>query len=168
MFVRLGNRAVEIIVLFFAVLGFLFVPLGKRTGWEHARAIFATEAASEARQELGDAFERVTDSLVSTGDASQATDPTQMRLRQRSSDSALADRWAMCVEDHRPSSRSRPCVHRAASPRGEAATGLSGAFAPPAQLRPERSVDAALLEPSPAPANPDASPGECRLPPPSR
>ena len=45
-------RTVELVVLLFAVLGFMFVPLGKRTGLEHARAVLSTGAAVEAGQAL--------------------------------------------------------------------------------------------------------------------
>ena len=32
----LGKRPIELVVLFFALYAFVFVPLGKRTGFEHA------------------------------------------------------------------------------------------------------------------------------------
>ena len=36
----------------FALLGFLYVPLGHHTGYEHARAVLSTPAASAAIQDL--------------------------------------------------------------------------------------------------------------------
>jgi hypothetical protein len=36
----------------FALLGFLYVPLGRHTGFEHARAVFSTPAATAALQDL--------------------------------------------------------------------------------------------------------------------
>ena len=36
----------------FAVLGFLYVPLGRHTGFEHARAVFSTPAATAALEDL--------------------------------------------------------------------------------------------------------------------
>jgi len=39
---RLAWRLVETGVLVFAALGFCYVPLGERTGYEHARAIAAS------------------------------------------------------------------------------------------------------------------------------
>ena len=49
----------------FALLGFVYVPLGQHTGFEHARAVLSTPAASAAIQDL-------------TG--------TALRLRQRAVD----------------------------------------------------------------------------------
>jgi hypothetical protein len=46
------RRAVELTVGFFALLGFVWVPLGQRTGYEHVRAILATGPAAEAGREL--------------------------------------------------------------------------------------------------------------------
>jgi hypothetical protein len=42
----------EGMVSLFAVLGFLYVPLGKHTGFEHARAIFSTPAAQAALKDV--------------------------------------------------------------------------------------------------------------------
>ncbi|MBX3184011.1 MAG: hypothetical protein KIT72_00685 [Polyangiaceae bacterium] len=49
---RLGRRAVEALVLLFALLGFSYVPLGEHTGLEHTRAIMSTDAARRAAREL--------------------------------------------------------------------------------------------------------------------
>jgi hypothetical protein len=49
---NLGRRLVEGVVCLFAVLGFLYVPLGRHTGFEHARAVFSTPAASAAIEDL--------------------------------------------------------------------------------------------------------------------
>ena len=48
----LSRRVVEGVFLLFALLGFVFVPLGKKTGFEHAVAVARTGAASEAIREL--------------------------------------------------------------------------------------------------------------------
>ena len=45
---NLSRRLVESVVSLFAILGFLYVPLGRRTGFEHARAVFSTPAAAAA------------------------------------------------------------------------------------------------------------------------
>jgi hypothetical protein len=45
---NLGRRLAEGAVGLFALLGFLYVPLGRHTGFEHARAVFSTPAASAA------------------------------------------------------------------------------------------------------------------------
>lgn len=51
-FGNLGRRLVESVVGVFAVLGFLYVPLGRHTGFEHAKAIFSTPAAATAIDDL--------------------------------------------------------------------------------------------------------------------
>jgi len=51
---NLGRRATELVVLLFALLGFVFVPLGQRTALEHLGKILSTGAASEAMQGLAD------------------------------------------------------------------------------------------------------------------
>jgi len=45
---NLGRRLVESVVGLFAILGFLYVPLGRHTGFEHAKAVFSTPAAAAA------------------------------------------------------------------------------------------------------------------------
>jgi hypothetical protein len=47
-----GRRLVEATVGLFALLGFLYVPLGRHTGFEHARAVLGTPAAAEAIEDL--------------------------------------------------------------------------------------------------------------------
>ena len=45
---NLGRRLMESVVGLFAILGFLYVPLGRHTGFEHAQAVFSTPAAAAA------------------------------------------------------------------------------------------------------------------------
>src|SRR3954464_11337438 len=45
---NLSRRLVESVVGLFAILGFLYVPLGRHTGFEHAKAVFSTPAAAAA------------------------------------------------------------------------------------------------------------------------
>ncbi len=49
---RLGHRAVELVVGGFALLGFVYVPLGERTGLEHVARILRTPAAMELGRSL--------------------------------------------------------------------------------------------------------------------
>jgi hypothetical protein len=49
---RFGRRALDLAVLFLAAYAFACVPLGRRTGLEHVRAIFATRAARDAGREI--------------------------------------------------------------------------------------------------------------------
>ncbi|MEO6602197.1 MAG: hypothetical protein ABIQ16_20115 [Polyangiaceae bacterium] len=65
----LGRRGFEAGISLFAILGFCCVPLGSRTGLEHAKAIFGTPAAKRAGLELVEAFARVRGKL--TGEAEQ-------------------------------------------------------------------------------------------------
>jgi len=51
-----GRRAFEAVVALFALLGFFFVPLGRHTGFEHARAVFTTPAAGRAFREVTQAL----------------------------------------------------------------------------------------------------------------
>jgi hypothetical protein len=61
-----GRRLAECVVALFALLGFAFVPLGKKTALEHSRDIFTTPAALSAWHELGAAAARLRDTLVAT------------------------------------------------------------------------------------------------------
>ena len=49
---NLGRRLLESAVGLFALLGFLYVPLGRHTGFEHARAVFSTPAAAAAIEDV--------------------------------------------------------------------------------------------------------------------
>ena len=49
---NLGRRLVESVVSLFAILGFVYVPLGRHTGFEHAKAVFSTPAAASAIDDL--------------------------------------------------------------------------------------------------------------------
>ncbi len=55
---RLGHRAVELVVGGFALLGFVYVPLGDRTGLEHVARILRTPAATELGRSLLGTAER--------------------------------------------------------------------------------------------------------------
>ena len=50
----------------FALLGFAFVPLGKKTALEHSLAIFSTPAAIGAFRELGQTVVRLRDRLIAS------------------------------------------------------------------------------------------------------
>lgn len=61
-----GRRVAEAVVALFALLGFAFVPLGRKTALEHTLGIFTTPAALDAWRELGDATSRLRDKLFAT------------------------------------------------------------------------------------------------------
>lgn len=76
----MAKRAFQAVVLFFAICGFLFVPLGKRTAIEHLQAIADTPAAQQAATELKGGILRLFD-----------------RLRTRASESTQRDRDTLDV-----------------------------------------------------------------------
>ncbi len=55
---KLGRRALDLVIGLFALLGFFYVPLGPRTGFEHVKAIVATRPAREACRGLVSAADR--------------------------------------------------------------------------------------------------------------
>lgn len=61
-----GRRVAEGVVALFALLGFAFVPLGRKTALEHTLGIVTTPAALDAWRELGDATSRLRDKLLAT------------------------------------------------------------------------------------------------------
>ena len=74
---RITRRAVEGIVIAFAALGFFVVPLGERTGFQHARAILETRAARDAMDGMSRALGSVYRSVWSgvTAPAVDSKDP---------------------------------------------------------------------------------------------
>lgn len=64
MFGIAGRRLAESVVALFAVLGFAFVPLGRKTALEHSRDILTTPAALNAFRELGSAVLRLRGRLM--------------------------------------------------------------------------------------------------------
>ena len=61
---RLGRRALDLVIGLFAVLGFFYVPLGPRTGFEHVKAIVATPPALEAYRGFVSAADKLHRTLV--------------------------------------------------------------------------------------------------------
>jgi hypothetical protein len=78
---KLARRAIEALTLLFALLGFCFVPLGNKTGVEHARAVVKTEAAAEAGRELWGAARRLRERIASelARRATEAPSPSMLR-----------------------------------------------------------------------------------------
>ena len=58
MFGSFGRRAAETVVVAFAVLGFCFVPLGKRTAFEHTIALVRSPSAHTAASGLVSTLDR--------------------------------------------------------------------------------------------------------------
>jgi hypothetical protein len=85
---RYAHRALDVLVLLFAALGFVYVPLGKHTGYEHAKAILATGAASRAGRELSEAVDRLRGRVVhdATSDPDRGPSPKPPRFGSRSGD----------------------------------------------------------------------------------
>jgi hypothetical protein len=61
-----GRRLAESVVALFAVLGFAFVPLGRKTALEHSRDILTTPAALNAFREVGGAVLRLRGRIMET------------------------------------------------------------------------------------------------------
>ena len=57
------KRAFQLVVLFFAIYAFAFVPLGRKTALEHIRAIAGTEEAHRAASELQGGVKRLVNEL---------------------------------------------------------------------------------------------------------
>jgi hypothetical protein len=49
---NIGKRLLESVIGVFAVLGFVYVPLGRHTGFEHAKAVLSTPAAAAAIEDV--------------------------------------------------------------------------------------------------------------------
>jgi len=67
--------SINLVVLAFAAYAFCVVPLGERTGLEHARAILASDAAKDAKEEVVEAAKKL-DEKVRGGDAGAAPSAT--------------------------------------------------------------------------------------------
>ncbi len=61
---QLGRRALDLVIGLFAVLGFCFVPLGHKTGFEHAKAIVGTRPATEADRGFVAASSKLRQALI--------------------------------------------------------------------------------------------------------
>ena len=57
------KRVFQLVVLFFAIYAFVFVPLGRKTALEHVRAIAETPAAHQAASELEGGVKRLVHEL---------------------------------------------------------------------------------------------------------
>jgi hypothetical protein len=61
---RAAATAAEVAVLLLAAYTFFFVPVGRRTPFEHVRAIFSTTPAREAADDFGAAGRKLKDKVV--------------------------------------------------------------------------------------------------------
>lgn len=82
---HITRRAVEGVVVAFAALGFFVVPLGERTGFQHARAIVETRAARDAMdgmsRALGSVYRGVWSSVTApTADPQERHDEAPLVL----------------------------------------------------------------------------------------
>lgn len=85
MFGIAGRRLAESVVALFAVLGFAFVPLGRKTALEHSRDILTTPAAVNAFREVGGAVLRLRGRIMEMiqGPAEQSARPSEERALDR-------------------------------------------------------------------------------------
>lgn len=65
MFVTAGRRLVSLVVCSFATLGFLAVPIGPKTGYEHLRSVLATPEATRVGEALGTLGRALKKTLIS-------------------------------------------------------------------------------------------------------
>ena len=97
----LGRRGLEAGISAFALLGFCYVPLGQRTGLEHAKAVFSTPAAKRAGDELMLAFTRIRSKLTAEATPFASPEPTPPSSAQpspRRSGGVRADRGHSAAE----------------------------------------------------------------------
>ena len=64
MLLRLGRRAIGMVTGFFALLGFVAVPIGDRTGYEHVKQALETPEGREAVAAVGRAYVATRDRLL--------------------------------------------------------------------------------------------------------
>ena len=65
---RVGQRALEGLVLLFALYAFALLPLGRRTAFEHVQAVLSTGEAREAGREIARAADRLHERLLPRDD----------------------------------------------------------------------------------------------------
>ena len=61
---RVLRRGLDVLVLLFAAYGFVSVPLGQHTAWEHLQAILGTQEAKDAGREFKQAGARFVDRIA--------------------------------------------------------------------------------------------------------
>lgn len=84
---NLGRRCFESVVGLFAVLGFLYVPLGRHTGFEHAKAVLSTPAAAAAIEDVTRAAAQLRERAVAYVTGGQAPPPpAEMAPKRRRSE----------------------------------------------------------------------------------
>lgn len=64
MFLTAGRRLVSLVVLSFAALGFLAVPIGDKTGYEHTRTLLSTREAERVGESLGALADKLKEMLL--------------------------------------------------------------------------------------------------------
>lgn len=96
---NLGRRFAEGVVGLFAILGFLYVPLGRHTGFEHAKAVLSTPAAAAAIDDL---------TTTALGLRQRALDFFTGRLSAPQASSDNASSGADATKAHTPNREPRP------------------------------------------------------------
>jgi hypothetical protein len=78
---KLGRRALDLVVGLFAVLGFIYVPLGARTGFEHVKAILGTPPAVEAYRGFSSAFDKLRRAILDRATRTESRRKTEAPSR---------------------------------------------------------------------------------------
>jgi hypothetical protein len=80
----MAKRIFQAVIFFFAIYAFVFVPLGKKTGFEHVLAIAGTPAARQAASEVKGGVTRLVERLQS--EARESTEETDRDLEDERKD----------------------------------------------------------------------------------
>lgn len=78
--INVPRRALESVVVLFALYAFVFVPLGQHTGLEHVRAILSTPEAERASDELKQAGSRMLAELMNFNSGAYRGEPVLPQL----------------------------------------------------------------------------------------
>lgn len=81
MLAQLTRRIVAFVVSVFAMLGFLAVPLGEKTGFQHVRAIVSSEEAGHFGRALRNAVAELGSQLRGELDSRPASQPPERQAR---------------------------------------------------------------------------------------
>jgi len=129
------KRVFQMVVLFFAIYAFVFVPLGRKTALEHVRAIAGTPAAQQAASELQGGVKRLVSELREN--AQRSTE---------ASDEAIAGSEAADAPPPAPSSpeRAKPSKSRPVEAGGTPTKPRKG----PQRLSSEPAAASNALDPS--------------------
>lgn len=77
---RIAKSGVNAIILLFALYGFVALPLGKKTAYQHLKAILSTQEAEDAGGELREAGGRMVEELIKPAPSGEAKIDSEFEL----------------------------------------------------------------------------------------